>query len=70
LEYNFFGVALFFSRFELGFCGTYSKKLNEFVILLLDLSHPTHDLLFYIYRCHQIEVGCMGRVFAMSTSKG
>jgi hypothetical protein len=34
--------------------------VNEFIIILLDLSYPTHDLLFYIYRRRQIKVGCMG----------
>jgi hypothetical protein len=47
LEYNLFDVTLF-SRFELDFV-TLLVKLNEFVTILLDLSHPTHDLLLYIY---------------------
>jgi hypothetical protein len=40
-------VALF-SRFEVDVV-TLVIKMNESVIILLDLSHPTHDLLIYIY---------------------
>jgi hypothetical protein len=44
--------------------------MNKFVIILLDLSHLTHDSLLYIYIYiyiyiyHRIKVGCMSRAFA------